>query len=38
MPVEEAELPPIPAPDLEVIGEMQMGILAGLESIQQAKS
>ena len=38
MPDNVAEPGPVPAPDLEVIADMQGAILTGLESIQQAKA
>ncbi len=38
MPEDNAEFSPIPAPDLEVIADMQGAILSGLESIQRAKA
>jgi benzoyl-CoA reductase/2-hydroxyglutaryl-CoA dehydratase subunit BcrC/BadD/HgdB len=38
MPEYEGELSPVPAPDLEVIADMQVAILTGMESIQKAKA
>jgi benzoyl-CoA reductase subunit B len=38
MPENTAEPGPVPAPDLEVIADMQGAILTGMESVQQAKA
>jgi benzoyl-CoA reductase subunit B len=38
MPENTAEPRPVPAPDLEVIADMQGAILTGMESVQQAKA